>query len=270
MVQIIFQRQSSGVLPIPRNQIRQVPNNGEKLMVNIRKIAFGFSVFFTGCESNWQMATLVIKPVLYLYYGCFWYVVYVQRVYLNCQLNNALDTIRKLAGQTDCDGARRLIDSIYSEFHVVRYFTGRLMAFTLLTVTFHTFCCAILTYCKLPMATSGDLSMLTMRWIENIMFFVVPIYAIGGIDLESLWTKFRRVLVKCKVQDQILFWNEVLSYATQIDTLASFPLVWTGLFPIVGTILAGIIARRDSISLEYWNYLSNCTNSMESNFKCLN
>lgn len=233
------------------------------------QIAFGFLKFFSGCESNWQKATLIIKSVLYLYYGCFWYVVYVQRIYLNCKLNNELDKIRKLAGQTKCDGARRLIDRMYSEFHVVRYFTGWLMACTLLTVTFHAICCAILLYCNLCKSSMGiprNIYLQVMLWAQNIMFFVVPIYAIGGINLESLWKNFRHVLVKCKVQDQILFWNEVWSYVTQIDTLASFPLVWTGLFPIVGSILAEIFVRRDSISLEYWRYLSkSCTDSMESN-----
>ena len=106
------------------------------LFNTILHIALGFLMFFSGCESIWQKATLIIKSGLYLYYGCFWYVVYVQRVYLNCILNNSIATIRELAGQTKCEGARRLIDRIYSVFHVVRYFTGLLMAFTLLTVTF--------------------------------------------------------------------------------------------------------------------------------------
>ncbi|XP_030847357.1 uncharacterized protein LOC115926620 [Strongylocentrotus purpuratus] len=240
------------------------------LLNAILQIVLGFSVFFIGCESNWQMATLVIKSVLYIYYGCFWYVVYVQRVYLNCQLNNALDTIRKLAGQTDCEGtregARRLIDRIYSVFNVFRYFTGWLMAFTLLTVTFHSLCCGIFSYCKSSMVTSRDSYLIVMLWIQNIMFFVVPIYAIGGLNLESLWKNFRHVLIKCKVQGQSEFWNEVWSYVTHIDTLASFLLVWTGLFPFVGVFLKFMVAQRDSISLEYWSYLSkSCIDSMESN-----
>ena len=52
-------------------------------------------------HSSLQYFSSIMTILFYLHYGCFWYLVYIQRVSLHCQLNQAIKQIRGAAKNND-------------------------------------------------------------------------------------------------------------------------------------------------------------------------
>ena len=147
---------------------------------------------------------------------------------LERQLNGALRKLKDLAKKDARDIARRLIDHTYSEYHLIRKITGLWMEITLLTVTILVLCTATFTYDHVkPMESIGNSSeneelpsyytgFTYIAWIQNIMFCVIPLIALGGINLEYLWQRFRYTIIRSKLNACESFWMAVEEHVIQI------------------------------------------------------
>ena len=219
-------------------------------------------------------------------YGCFWYIVYLQRISLQHQFNRALRKLRQLSRESDRDRARRLIDRIYSEYHTIRKLMGGWMAMTTLTVSI----LSIYTIAynnsnandilKIPMADTNascdeipwkwhtqshasydDYNPLLralptfsicLMWAYSFMFCLTPVCALGSINLEYLWQRFRHVIIRSKIDAHESFWLAVEQYAIQIDSLGRLDIQLTLMFPVVGVFVYHIVAENYHNIIPFW------------------
>ncbi|XP_072165952.1 uncharacterized protein [Diadema setosum] len=226
------------------------------------KTTFSLLVWHSLCEVGLGHFNDFISAASFIPYGCFWYLVYVERVSLHCQFNRAFRELRRAARYDDIDGARRLIDRIYAEYYAIRKTTSRWIAVTMVTVPVMLTYLATFTY-------SYDWSHSQMKtkvhWIfgllfvQGMMFSTLPFFSLRGVNLKYMWREFCHVICKAKRQQQISFWLETEHYAIEIDTLEGLELKLSIIFPIFGIVVSRALASNHNL-FEYWSHQYECFN----------
>ncbi|XP_071511261.1 uncharacterized protein [Diadema antillarum] len=228
----------------------------------VLKIVFSLVILHYLCEAKLAHSRDVISALSFIPYGCFWYLVYIERVSLHVQFNRTVRELRCAARRDDVDRARRLIDRIYAEFHAIRKTTGRWSAVTMVTVPILLVYFVIVTYIDdwnhspIKMKVHWIFSVL---FVQNVMYSTLPFLALGGANLKYLWRNFCHVICKAKLQQHKSFWLETEQYASQIDTLGGLELKLTVLFPILGVVVSQALAANHNF-LVYWTYPYDCPN----------
>ena len=234
-------------------------------------VSLKVKMIFDGCIGPLPVMDVLIS-VTSISYGCFWFLVYVQRASLERQLNGALRKLKDLAKKDARDIARRLIDHTYSEYHLIRKITGLWMEITLLTVTILVLCTVTFTYDQIKtMESIGNSSengeppsyytgFTYIAWIQNVMFCVIPLFALGGINLEYLWQRFRYEIIRSKINGYESFWMAVEEHVIQIDTLGRLDLKLTALFPLLGVLVYYLMSHITNVP--FWGSLCYCNHTI--------
>ena len=277
-----------------RNRVKLIQNKALKMKLQ-NPLTIGRFIIFLTLPVITAIIGLVFKfkmlsfdcfaplPVLdifisfsFINYGCFWFVVYVQRISLQHQLNDTLTELNQLAKTDARTTARRLIDHTYSEYHLIRKITGLWMEMTLLTVTILGLCTVTFSYDNAEAIDSvkdpGEKEKIgnfwagftVIMWMQNLMFCVIPFSALGGINLEYLWHRFRHVIIRSRNDEHESFWLVVEQYVNHIDTLGRLDLKLTAIFPLIGVLVYNVTVQHDN-SFRFWgsrfycNVISNHT-----------
>ena len=226
-------------------------------------------------SSDLRYFSSVMTILYYLHYGCFWYLVYIQRVSLHCQLNQAIKNIRGAAKMDSCNYARTLIDGTYMEFHAIRSTVGLWMAFILFTDAILVSCSLIFNFQQGISENEPDnikkcyTSCMVRLWSENVMFLVLPLAAVGGANLERYWQLFRHVIIRSKAEANLQFWILVEKYTVDIDGLGKLELTWTIMFPVVGAFLSYALANQTHLDFhDPWYHCGNMVNETETASWC--
>ena len=216
----------------------------------IAGLALKAQMLLVGCS----LQELLIDALFTIYsinYGCFWYVVYVQRIAIQYQLDTVLRNLKRLAKKDDLDEARRFIDRVYTEYHLLSKVMGIWVAMTILTLTVLLLSTATFTFkfiscykevIGMDRALRVIIGFTCQEWLQIFMFCIIPLFALGGFNLEYLWQRFRHVIIRSKIRAQESFWLDVEQYVNQINTLGQLDLRLTVLFPILGFLVYNFFA----------------------------
>ena len=91
-----------------------------------------------------------------------------------------------------------------------------------------------------------------LMWAYSVMFCFTPVCALGSINLEYLWQRFRHVIIRSKIDAHESFWLAVEQYAIQIDSLGRLDIQLTLMFPVVGVFVYHIVAENDHHIIPFW------------------
>ncbi|XP_072165958.1 uncharacterized protein [Diadema setosum] len=226
------------------------------------KIVFSVVVLHSSCDAGLDHFSDIIASFLFFPYGSFWYLVYVERVSLHCQLNRSFRELRRAARRNDIDRARRLIDSTYAEFHAIQKTTARWSAVTMATVPIMLTYLAVFTYKydwgRSPVKAKAHW-IFSVLFVQDFMFCILTFFSMGGVNLKNLWRYFCHVISKAKIQKHVSFWSETEQYVSQIDTLGGLELQLAVLSPVLGVVVCQALASNHNM-FQYWSYQYDCAN----------
>ena len=152
-------------------------------------------------------------------YTFFWYYVLVMRNGLAAELNLVLVFIKRNEGQLDW--CRRRIAEIHYEFGVLRQVVAWLMPFIVasgvLGITVHiTWNYTIYSQSQKDVA-NDNLLINILIFSEKFMLLVVPLLAVGGLNIDHTWLQFTYALSRQRSKDHEEFWDRVLRFTAELE-----------------------------------------------------
>ena len=153
-------------------------------------------------------------------FASFWFYILVMRRALAAELNLVLIFIKRNEGNlVQC---RRRIAEINREFGLLREVLAVLvpfvMASSVLGLTVH------ITWnydvYSNPMKNIARENLLINIFIfsEKLMLLIIPLLAVGNVSIDYVWSQFMYALSRQRSFDNEKFWDQLLSYAVEINT----------------------------------------------------
>eukprot|EP00057_Strongylocentrotus_purpuratus_P018583 XP_011673057.1 PREDICTED: uncharacterized protein LOC105442548 [Strongylocentrotus purpuratus] len=194
----------------------------------------------------------------YIFYGCFCYLIYIERLSFECEVHQISAFAREQASGKNIDQVRRRISRFYAQYNVLRRLIRTWMAFTMVVATWGLTAHILWNYLvfsdknidlqNLPILRSLNVVVSS----QKIMFFVVPCVAIGGLNLEHVWKRFRNEIAKHRQHVHDGYWTAINRYLHEINVDHSGDLTPTLIFSAIGFYL-GHMGDNDQEHTR-WNY----------------
>ncbi|XP_072176987.1 uncharacterized protein [Diadema setosum] len=219
------------------------------------------------CHIEFYIFSDVSACVGFIMYGSFWYIMYLHRVSLYYELKRVARVTQRLSVDERVDDARRYICRVHRDYLVLREMMGVWMAFTMVTATWGIMSRLSWDYAIAAQDTSvwsdkHRIYMDVVVWSEKAMFLTFPYFALGGVNLEYLWQKFRHALERRRSYQHRSFWNAIQMHTMYINNVGSRELRWTLLFALIGPYLAIQSKWNGDQNLEFWNGPFNCSDNL--------
>ncbi|XP_071505375.1 uncharacterized protein [Diadema antillarum] len=216
------------------------------------------------CHIAFYVFSDVSACVGFIMYGSFWYIMYLHRVSLYYELKRVARVTQGLSVDERVDDARRYICRVHQDYLVLREMMGVWMAFTMVTATWGIMSRLSWDYAIAAQDTSlwsdkHRIYMDVVVWSEKAMFLTFPYFALGGVNLEYLWQRFRHALERRRSYQHRSFWNAIQMHTMYINNVGSRELRWTLLFALIGPYLAIQSKWNEDQNLEFWNGPFNCS-----------
>lgn len=229
---------------------------------------------------NYDPATAVYKEIThwcaflgYVFYGCFCYLIHIERISFECEVRQIAVFARDQARAKNVDAVRSRISKFYAHYSILRRLIRTWMAFTMVVATWGL--TAHVTWNYLIFSNTGMdpknipvlHSLNVVVSTQKIMFFVVPYFAIGGLNLEHVWKRLRYEITKDQRYAHEAYWRAIQRYLFEINGDRSGGLTPTLIYGAIGFFLGMNLGEGDQ---EYtkWNYplvdadCNNCTSYM--------
>ncbi|XP_041457308.1 uncharacterized protein LOC121409441 [Lytechinus variegatus] len=201
----------------------------------------------------------------YIFYGCFCYLIHIERVSFQCEVRQISKYARDQASAKNIDGVRRRILSFYEHYHILRRLIRCWMAFTMVVATWGL--TAHLTWNYLIYSNmdvhdphrTPDLirSLNILVSAQKVMFFVVPCIAIGGLNLEHVWKRLKYEIAKNQRYTYKTYWRAINKYLHEINAENPREITPTLLFTAIGFYL-GLKLDKGDQEFTKWNYPISC------------
>ncbi|XP_063951736.1 uncharacterized protein LOC129278837 [Lytechinus pictus] len=201
----------------------------------------------------------------YIFYGCFCYLIHIERVSFQCEVRQISKFARDQASAKNIDGVRRRILSFYEHYHILRRLIRWWMAFTMVVATWGL--TAHLTWNYLIYSNmdvhdphrTPDLirSLNILVSAQKVMFFVVPCIAIGGLNLEHVWKRLKYEIAKNQRYAYKSYWRAINKYLHEINADNPREITPTLLFTAIGFYLGLKLDKGDQEFIK-WNYPISC------------
>ncbi|XP_072174203.1 uncharacterized protein [Diadema setosum] len=216
------------------------------------------------CQMRFFIFSDVAAVVGFVCYGFFWYIVLVNRISLHLQMNHALRIIQRSSYTLNVDAARRNIRRIHHDYLAMRELMGVWMAYTMVTATWGimsrlSWDYSISTEDESAAESRARIYLEAVIWSEKTMFLVYPCIALGGMNLEYLWQRFRYVLERMRTYQHRSFWTMIQLHTLYINNIGSPELKWTIVFALVGPYLAIQSHWQEEQNVKFWNGPFNCS-----------
>ncbi|XP_054763213.2 uncharacterized protein LOC129269743 [Lytechinus pictus] len=201
----------------------------------------------------------------YIFYGSFCYLVYIERRSFECEVHQIATFAREQAAGNNVDLVRGRISQFYKNYNVLRRLIGAWMAFSIVVATWGITAHIIWNYLIFSDSNIDPQNIPMLNFLnvligsQKIMFFVVPFYAIGGLNLEHVWKRLKYEIVKCRQYDYDEYWTAINRYIYEINVDYSGDLTPTLIFSAIGFYLGHI--GKDFQEHTRWNYpMTDCLN----------
>ncbi|XP_072168336.1 uncharacterized protein [Diadema setosum] len=172
-------------------------------------------------------------------YGVFSYIIYLLRISFEPQLRLDVSFVRQHVDHLDL--CRAKLASTVQDFKTLRQLTNgfMVMVFGLLTMsvaTQVTWIYMLLSHdCKLNLMTDMYINALVV--MENLTFFGLPCFAIGGASINFIWVRFRYRLLELRRARHERFWYRLLQFIREQDPVECSMRI-TMLFTLIGLFVA--------------------------------
>ncbi|XP_022105781.1 uncharacterized protein LOC110987393 [Acanthaster planci] len=162
----------------------------------------------------------VVTAVLCLpSYASFWHYVLVIRQGLTAELNLVLVFIKHNEGRLDW--CRRRIVEIHRELAVLRHVMAGLMPFIVasgvLGVTVHISWNYNVYSDNKRCLAEENLLINIFIFSEKFMVLILPLVAVGGLNVDHIWFQFMYALSRQKNTDHEEFWDRLLHFTKELD-----------------------------------------------------
>ena len=178
----------------------------------------------------------------YIFYGCFCYLIYIERISFECEVRHISAFARKHASVKNIDRVYRRISRFYAQYNVLRRLIRRWMAFTMVVATWGLTAHILWNYLVFSDKNIDTRNLPTLLFLnvligsQKIMFFVVPCVAIGGLNLEHVWKRFKYEIAKHRQHVHETYWTAINRYLHEINVDHSGDLTPTLIFSAIGFI----------------------------------
>ncbi|XP_071481417.1 uncharacterized protein, partial [Diadema antillarum] len=192
----------------------------------------------TSLSLHSYLAIITCLCVLTLY-GVFSYIIYLLRISFEPQLRLDVSFVRQHVDHLDM--CRAKLASTVQDFKTLRQLTNgwMVMVFGVLTwslATQVTWNYMLFSHeCKLNWGIQMYINGLMA--LENLMFFCLPCFAIGGASINFIWVRFRYRLLELRRARHERFWYRLLQFLREQDPVECSMRI-TMLFTLIGLFVA--------------------------------
>ena len=153
-------------------------------------------------------------------YASFWYYVLVMRRALTAEFNLVLVFVKRNEG--NLEWCRRRIVEINHEFHLLRVVLARLMPFIMasavLGLTVHISWNYEVYSQTMKHLAKNNLIINIIIFCEKFMVLILPIIAVGGLNIDQVWQQFNYALTRQRNTNHEEFWDHLLNFTTELHT----------------------------------------------------
>ncbi|XP_071491908.1 uncharacterized protein [Diadema antillarum] len=221
------------------NKLFLVACVGGPLFIVIFRLLF-YTVIISTVKFSLRTYLVMINYLCVLtLYGVFSYTIYLLRISFEPQLRLDVSFVRQHVDHLDL--CRAKLASTVQDFKTLRQLTNgfMVMVFGLLTMsvaTQVTWIYILLSHdCKLNLMT--DMYINALVAIENLTFFCLPCFAIGGASINFIWVRFRYRLLELRRARHERFWYRLLQFLREQDPVECSMRI-TMLFTLIGLFVA--------------------------------
>nr|XP_054763210.1 uncharacterized protein LOC129269741 [Lytechinus pictus] len=158
-------------------------------------------------------------------YGCFCYILYLQRKSFEIEAHQVFRYALEQAPYQNVDAVLSRIRQFNLQYKFIRKHVRRWMAFTILVSTFGLTSCIAWNYLVFnEKKKNNDPDLLWSIYFMNalvssqkITFVVVPVFALGGFNLDHIWRRFKENIAHSREYKYKKFWKAVTKYVKDIN-----------------------------------------------------
>ncbi|XP_072028399.1 uncharacterized protein [Amphiura filiformis] len=183
--------------------------------------------------------TLVTNGIVTLLWGCFCYLFNLLRVSIRIQLKRDIIFLRKHLGKIDV--CRKRLGASIHEFGSLCNLCAKWLVFTI-SLNLIGIATQInwnyLFYSQKMLMSRKIYHVNLMIWSERFMFLILPLIAVGGLDLHRIWEEFLTRICEIRCDKYHDFWEKIVKFITREFTPVTNIVEFTALFSIISVYMA--------------------------------
>lgn len=203
--------------------------------------------------------TIPATELLLVAWGCFTYLLYIMRLSFQHQFEVVVFYVINREGQLD--KCRHCISSTTMDFNCFRKFTQFYMAIIIslnvlgaTTITSTQY--RLTGTCYYEHHFVEQLNLYILIWSTILMFVSLSMIAIGGLDLNSTWRRFKLSIIQASNSANYKFWQTLLKHITRVGDIDS-TVSYTVIFSVIGLYTG--LRLEENQDLSYYGSNDNCT-----------
>ncbi|XP_033630072.1 uncharacterized protein LOC117292216 [Asterias rubens] len=221
---------------------------------------FRIVLYFAIVKRNFQdevhvLISLHVCMLGMVVFGAFCYIMLLLRLSFQNQIRHKLAFLRCHVGAVDV--CRRSVVSYAAELGSIFRLVSVWILFMLAVSTW-----AITTQVCWDYAPKGKAStpsqrdvkimiiLKTLIWSEHTMFILLPIVAVGGIDLNRIWVQYTRSISKLRSEEYGDFWDKIIKFCKEQSPVTRVKAV-TLMFSALGLFLG---LKLTDQNIAFWSH----------------
>ncbi|XP_072028398.1 uncharacterized protein [Amphiura filiformis] len=205
--------------------------------------------------------TLITNGIVTELWGCFCYLLIILRISIHIQLKHDITFLRKHLGKVDI--CRKRLGASIDEYGSLCNLCAIWMMLTIsmasLGIATHTSWNYLLYSGKIPM-NQTKLHINIMIWSEILMVLVLPLMAVGGLDLHWIWEDFLTRICEIRCDKHHCFWEKIVKFIKHEFNPVTNVVQLTLLFSVISYYMALKVEDQDA---NYWGNQRNATRLIE-------
>ncbi|XP_071509822.1 uncharacterized protein [Diadema antillarum] len=203
----------------------------------------------------------------YLMYGSFCYIVYIERVSFESEVEELSRLARENARTHDIDGMCNMLRQFHEHFQTLRRQISTWMALTMVVATWGltahlTWNYLIFTDIYLHREKYSNEALSNIYFLDvlvsaqKIMFCVLPYMALGGLNLEHVWSALRINIAKHRDRQNMDFWVFIYQHIIDMHYGSRQGMQPALIFTAIGLYLG--LHLSDTQHVNFWDAPRDC------------